>query len=85
MTRPNTFQLYVRDVVVEIRDRLREAKRTAKGRVPGSVDRAFDDGRALAFYEVLSHMKNQTVSFGIRLTALGLDGIDPEKELTSAP
>ena len=85
MARPNTFQLFVRDIVVEILHRLREAKKTARARVPGSVDRSFEEGRALAFYEVLSHMKNKTVGFGIPLTALGFDGIDLEKELTSPP
>ncbi len=83
MGKPDTFRLYIRDVVYELLDLGRRAKESLKGRAPGTLDRAFEEGRAFAVYEVLSHMTNEARSFGIQLSDLGLDGIDADKEMTS--
>jgi hypothetical protein len=48
----------------------------------GSEDRAFKSGRLLAFYEVLSMMQNRAESFGLALSALRLEDVDPDRDLT---
>ncbi|WP_214467820.1 hypothetical protein [Microbacterium flavescens] len=41
----------------------------------------FEAGRLFAYVEVISLMQQQAVAFGIDLTELGLDDIDPERDL----
>jgi len=43
----------------------------------------FQSGRALAYYEVLSMLISQAQAFGLDLTVLGLEGIDPDRLLLS--
>ncbi len=35
----------------------------------------------MAYYEVVSLMQNQAISFGLPLEDVGLHGIDPDKDL----
>ena len=72
----DTERLYLRDVFFELLDRGREARREAE-----SNDQ-FAGGRALAYYEVISHMVNQLEAFQIDRADVGLDKhFDPEEEL----
>ena len=41
----------------------------------------FNDGRRLAYYEVVSTLVNQANSFEIELRDINLDSIDPDKDL----
>jgi hypothetical protein len=40
----------------------------------------FEKGRQMAFYEVLSLMREQAAAFGIDDRAIGLEGVDLERE-----
>lgn len=41
----------------------------------------YDKGRQFALYEVVSLIVDQAQSFGIDPSLLGLDGVDPERDL----
>jgi hypothetical protein len=45
------------------------------------ADRAFLDGKLLAYNEVLSLMLCQAVAFGLDPKSIGLEDFDPDKEL----
>ncbi len=62
-------KLYLRDVIYEIRRRAEEVAATADGS-------DFAQGRRLAYYEVLDHLKNQAEVFELPLEAICLD-FDP--------
>ena len=47
-------------------------------------ERDFALGRATAYYEVLSLIKQQAQAFGIALEDIALAGFDPEDELLSS-
>jgi predicted RNA-binding protein with PUA domain len=44
-------------------------------------DRVFALGRLMAMHEVVSLMQQQASVFGLELRELGLEGIDPERDL----
>lgn len=76
----NVHALYLRDTGGTIKQRALEARRdgAAKG---GS----YADGRLIAYYEVVSLLRNQAETFGISLEELQLDDIDPDRDLLNAP
>ncbi len=47
----------------------------------GSGDRAFLDGKLLAYNEVLSLMLRQAAAFELDPKSLGLEGFDPDNDL----
>ena len=67
--------LYLRDLGWLLREQAEEAKREA-----ASVDNDYDVtwGQSFAYYRVLCLMVNQAEAFGLPLTDLALDGVDPE-------
>ena len=67
---------YCYDLVKAILELGREAKNRAS-----QGDEAFEKGRQMAFYEVLSLMKQQAIAFDIDEATLGLKGMDIEKEV----
>jgi hypothetical protein len=56
-----------------------EAKK--ESRISPEDERAFALGRLMAFHEVISLMQQQAQAFGITLEEIGLDDIQPEKDL----
>ena len=77
-------QLYLHDVLRELLERARDAKAKARALGPSSTstDAAFANGRALAYYEVVSHLINQLDAFKIERTLVGLEvGLDVERDL----
>jgi hypothetical protein len=44
-------------------------------------DRPFQEGRRMAYIEVLSLMQQQARAFDLSLHDLSLDGLDPERDL----
>jgi hypothetical protein len=54
-----------------------QAFRVAKG----TGDEAFQSGRVMAYYEVLSLVISQAQAFGVPSADLRLDGVDLEREL----
>lgn len=67
-----SYENYLHDLVVAMRDRAREAE-SLRGRSQ------FDDGRAMAFLEVLTHMQNQAEPFGLDPSKIALAGFAPYK------
>lgn len=45
------------------------------------IGKAFESGRLLAYYEVITTMQQQALGFGLPLSDLRLDDINPDKEL----
>lgn len=45
------------------------------------ADRSFETGRLTAYYEMVSLMQQQAIAFGIELTKVALDDIDPDRDL----
>jgi len=77
-------QHYLHDVLRELLDRARDAKARARAAGPASTssDAAFANGRALAYYEVVSYLINQLDAFQIERTSVGLDaGLDVDRDL----
>jgi hypothetical protein len=67
------YAAYIRDLVYLLREAGAEAQRERKQ----NPDSGFEQGRALAYIEVLSLMQNQADSFMIAREEVGLAGFDP--------
>jgi hypothetical protein len=59
----------------------REAKRQAE-RTRGTEAGKFDAGYLMGFHRVISLMQQQAPAFGIEVGDIGLEGIDPNRDLT---
>jgi hypothetical protein len=66
----------ITDVSRELLDKARHAKDTASK--SGSD---YDKGRHFALYEVVSLLAHQADAFGVDRAAIGLAGIDPERDI----
>ena len=74
-----TFQNYLRDLGYLLRERAREAalmKATAN-----DDEKDYAVGHLMAYYEVISLMRNQALSFQISPRDLVLEDLDPDEEL----
>jgi len=79
-----TAENYLRDVVQLLLERAREAKsRRDSSRASGDGEQtAFEQGRALAYYEVVSTLLNELETFGISRDAVGVPAtFDADREL----
>jgi hypothetical protein len=56
----------------------------AKGKLDESSD-LFSCGKLMAYYEVVSLMKQQADAFQLPIEDVGLAGIDPERDLLQPP
>ena len=76
-------QNYLQDVLQTIIERAKEAKQSSKNAQSNRTieQQAFEDGRALAYYEVVSTLVNQADVFGLSHDALPILDFDPDKEL----
>jgi hypothetical protein len=73
---------YLFDLGYEIKLDALEARRERDAAPEGSEERTFKSGRLLAFYEVVSIMRNRAEGLGIPLADLRLDDIEPDHDLT---
>ena len=71
--------LYLRDLGQLIREAGEASKREAAA--ASETDRAFQHGRLMAYYEVMSLMQQQAVAFDLPLADLSLEGLDPDRDL----
>ncbi len=72
------------DYLWDLVDLLKRSAREARAKLsdlPAGGDQAFESGRVTAYYEVISLMQQQAVAFGIGLDDIGLDDINPERDL----
>ena len=76
-------QCYLQDVLKMLVERAKEAKAASdaakKSRTP--EEQAFEQGRALAYYEVVSTLINQAHIFGLSHEVLPLLDFKPDEEL----
>jgi hypothetical protein len=76
-------QTYLQDVLETIIERAKDASRSSKSADSKRTaeQQAFEDGRALAYYEVVSTLVNQADVFGLSPDVLPVLRFDPDKEL----
>lgn len=77
---PDQKALYLRDLGVLLKESALSA-RAERDRAETDADRAYAIGRLMALHEVISLMRQQADAFGISYSEIGLDGIDPERDL----
>jgi hypothetical protein len=78
----DAHRAYIRDLVYLLRERCAEARRRSIGNAEGSD---FEDGRAMAYVEVLSLMQHQADAFELPREELLLAGFDPECDPVDPP
>ncbi|WP_328189684.1 hypothetical protein [Marinobacter sp. OP 3.4] len=71
---------YLHDLGVLIKEKALDAK-VSKERSIGQESAGYDLGYLMAFYEVVSLMKQQADAFGIDPDQMGLGDIDPDIDL----
>lgn len=78
----DTKAAYLQDLGRLLRDIALKARKEARNKSNdvGSVD-LFAEGRAMAFYEVISLMQQQADAFGLHYEELGLAGLDADRDL----
>lgn len=76
----DTYALYLRDLVSLAKEQAREAK-LRENNASGD-ERTFQSGILMGWYSIISLMQSQAKAFDIPLEALGLDDIDPDRDLT---
>jgi hypothetical protein len=74
-----TYAYYLGDLGYLIREAGEQTKEEVAS-VEGE-DKVFQQGRRMAYIEVLSLMQQQAEAFGIPLSEVCLDGIDPDNDL----
>jgi uncharacterized protein (DUF3084 family) len=67
---------YLRDVGLLLKERALQAQRD---RVQAPSE--FEDGRVMAYYEVISLLRNEAETFGLGPDDLQLHDIDPDRDL----
>jgi hypothetical protein len=75
-----THANYLRDLGHLIREAGEQAKNDSDQ--ASESNRLFQQGRLMAYYEVLSLMQQQAEAFQLPLRDLALDGLDPDRDLT---
>lgn len=71
----NNYKYYLEDLVCLLKEKAEEV------REDNSSD-MFEQGRLMAYYEVLSLLLDQASAFSIDFKSIGLDMINPDKYLT---
>ena len=78
----DTHKNYLFDLGYELKEYALEARRERDATPKGSEERAFNSGQLLAFHRVISLMQQQAEGFGIPLSDLRLEDIEPDRDLT---
>jgi len=78
----NKYQNYLFDLGLLIKERALEVRRHRDKLAVDSPDRHFQSGRVIAYNEIISLMQQQAEGFGISLSDLRLDDIEPDRDLT---
>ncbi len=84
MTMPvsgDTYRHFLRDLGSLLKESAQEAVKTRNQRYAGTEEYAFDSGRVIAFNEVISTIQQQASAFGIALSDLQLDDVEPDQQL----
>jgi hypothetical protein len=73
------LDLYLQDLITLVKEKALDAR--AQRDATTGDDRLFATGRLMAFHEIVSLMQQQADAFGIGLDELGLEQIQPERDL----
>lgn len=74
-----SIELYTLDLCALLKEMARKAK--MENQASSDKDKEYSLGRLMAFHEVISLMQQQAEAFGIPLARLGLEDINPERDL----
>ncbi len=80
MTDETAISGYLLDLGRLISERALVAKRDKETARDGA-SRAYATGRLMGLHEVISLMQQQAIAFGLPAEVVGLDAIDPERDL----
>lgn len=81
MSEPDdTYAFYLKDLICLAKERARDARLGADKAL--GDERAFQSGVLMGWYSIISMMQSQAKAFDIPLEAIGLDDIDPDRDLT---
>lgn len=67
---------YLKDSIPLLVEQALETKREQS-----SSNSDFDNGKLMAYYEVITLLQQQAVAFGVPLSDIGLDKISPDNDL----
>lgn len=70
---------YLSDSITLLKEEVKEAKKDADNSKEGYED--YNKGAVITYYTVISLLKRQTVTFNLDEKEIGLDDIEPEKDL----
>jgi hypothetical protein len=76
----STLENYLNDLGFLLKQEATDAKQQLLR--AGEAEKAFCEGRLLAYHEVLSLVLSEAAAFGIDPEILRLKGFDPDSELT---
>lgn len=76
----STLEDYLNDLGFQLKQEATDAKQQLLR--AGNAEKAFCEGKLLAYYEVLSLVLREAATFGIDPEILRLKGFDPDSELT---
>jgi hypothetical protein len=76
----DVYRNYLMDLGFLLRERALEAK-DRRDHMRDTSSGPFQQGRAMAYYEVVSLMLNQCVAFGLDPSDLRLEGLEPDRDL----
>ena len=82
MLKDDSYKNYLRDLVYRLRENGAKAQVQSRSAQDG---REFQQGRAMAYMEILSMMQNQADSFQIPRDDLLLSGFDPLNDSLEPP
>ena len=81
---PESHKCYLRDLGYALKTEAIAARRERDAAPEGSDERSLQEGRLLAYYEVVSAMQNRAEVFEIPLADMCLDDIHPDRDLLSS-
>ena len=81
MIAEETFHEYLLATNELLLEFAREAKRQADA-TRGTEGGNFDAGYLLGFHRVISLLQQQAPAFGLEVSDIGLEGVDPNRDLT---
>jgi hypothetical protein len=71
---------YLFDLGYLLREQALEAKQALRA-AKGTADEAFQAGRLMAYYEVLSLLVSQARTFELPIADLHIEGLEPDRDL----